>query len=169
MVNAEKARGRKAVKFNGPMPWISPHKLPSRGASAASKLCAVCKNEQRCDPLTAILAGKVLPALPRPAAAAQPPPPPGGRTTHRCPSAVIPAPKAAAGCREQAGGPGFSCPGRRRESHPPAVLCYFHRGRGKTRLHIYIPRGCGQAGAGPLSAVGSRGRCTHASTPWWGA
>jgi hypothetical protein len=41
--------------------------------------------------------------------------------------------------RERAeGGGGFSCRARRRESHVTSTgcLCYFHRGRGKGRLHI---------------------------------
>jgi hypothetical protein len=55
---------------------------------------------------------------PRPAAR----PPGGGANGAPVPSAAIPAPKAAAGCRERAGAPGFSCcRTRRRESHPPDV------------------------------------------------
>jgi hypothetical protein len=80
----------------------------------------------------------------------------GGRTAHRSPSAVIPAPKAAAGCRERAGGPGFSCcRTRRRESHPPPVCA--------TSTEAKARAGCISPGAvaRPLSAVGCRGRCSH--------
>jgi hypothetical protein len=84
----------------------------------------VCKNEQLCDPVTAILAsGGAAGTSPR----AGPPPIPlggGGGATPRGTSAVVPAPKVwlpAVESRERAGAPGFSCRTRRRESHPPAV------------------------------------------------
>ena len=54
----------------------------------------------------------------------------------------------------------------------PAAASHIHRmfvllpQRSRQGLAAYIPRDCGQAGAGPLSAVGARGRCTHASTPY---
>jgi hypothetical protein len=81
------------------------------------------------DPLTAIarscmLVSGAVGTSPQPGGPPSAPPPRGGGGTahRRPPSAVVPAPKAAAGCRERAGGPGFSCcRTRRRESHPPAV------------------------------------------------
>jgi hypothetical protein len=105
---------RKAVKFNGPMPWISPHKCHHVEQAASARAgCAICKMSNGGGPLAVILQRGRLPlAIP---AAGSPPSPRGGgggRTTHRHPSAVVPAPKAAAGSRERAGGAGrFLLPG----------------------------------------------------------
>ena len=74
--------------------------------------------------------------------------------------------------RERAGGPGFSCRARAAASHIHRMFVLLPQ-RPRQGPAAYIPRGCGQAGAGPLSAVGCRGRCALYPHPRkhavWGA
>ena len=53
--------------------------------------------------------------------------------------------------RERAGGPGFSCRARAAASHIHRMFVLLPQ-RPRQGPAAYIPRGCGQAGAGPLSA-----------------
>ena len=74
--------------------------------------------------------------------------------------------------RERAGGPGLSCRARAAASHIHRMFVLLPQ-RPRQGPAAYIPRGCGQAGAGPLSAVGCRGRCALYPHPRkhavWGA
>ena len=71
-------------------------------------------------------------------------------------SAVVPAPNVAAGCRAPRASRGgrFLLPGPPPRVTSTGCLCYFHRGRGKGRLHIF-PEAVARPGRGscPLSAA----------------
>ena len=167
------------------MPWISPHncheKRPRREPDITRRKC--------CEKLAATrhirsLFGKmrktaVCSAVDRKSQATSPragPPPgrPGWGWGGGGTSAVVPAPNVAAGCRAPRASRGarFLLTGPPPRVTSTCCLCYFHRGRGKGRLHIFS-EAVARPGRGscPLSAAGAAAPCTrtHASTPWWGA
>jgi len=105
------------------------------------------------------MSGTVSGAAGTPPRAGPPPGPSGGE--NGAPALQYGDSGAQSGCRlsRASRGPGFSCC-RTRPARVTATgcLCYFHRGRGKGRLHTaYIPSGCGQAAVRCRSA--RRGRC----------
>ena len=165
------------------MPWISPHncheKRPRREPDITRRKC--------CEKLAATrhirsLFGKmrktaVCSAVDRKSQATSPRAgPPPSRLGWGCgwaegASAVVPAPNVAVGFRAPRASRGarFLLPGSPPRVTSTGCLCYFHRGRGKGRLHIF-PEAVARPGRGrcPLSAAGAAVPCTrtHASTPY---